>query len=545
MSKIGSTFATVGKAALIGAGAGIAAVGALAVKSITSASSVVEAENKVTTVFGDQGKAMTDWAKTTTASLGISRREALEASGSFGNLFDQLGIAPELSADMSRGLVTLTADLASFHNADVTEVINAQSAAFRGEYDSLQRFIPTINAAAVEERALAMTGKEATDALTEQDKALAVNALMIEGQGAALGDAARTSDTFAAVQRRVAGVIDDTFVAIGERLLPVIEPMVAAFAEWLPGAMDAFIGVAGRVIEAVSGVITWLGEKLQVPIAWLRDTGAGILSALFPESSETMRSESEGPLGAVKTFLDNITGAGKEVEEQAPKTERAVVDSAQRMADDLASPVDESVSTIGKLDWQLIRTQQAQIETERLNADSWERIRSGLSTVLSSITGNLSGSTGGMESDWSTFLRNLEAHNAGFTRQLAGDINNWIQQLGNFFDWVRQRQVSIGGIGAGASVFGPVASEAQFSAGARAEAFRQHGGPVSTGGAYVVGEAGPELFVPGRSGTIVPHGAAGPTVNIYVSGSIHSTEDFITVVQRGLVERGFSGGNLW
>jgi phage-related minor tail protein len=41
----------------------------------------------------------------------------------------------------------------------------------------------------------------------------------------------------------------------------------------------------------------------------------------------------------------------------------------------------------------------------------------------------------------------------------------------------------------------------------------QHGGPVSAGRPYVVGEAGPELFIPGRSGTIVPNGAGGVTIN--------------------------------
>ena len=34
---------------------------------------------------------------------------------------------------------------------------------------------------------------------------------------------------------------------------------------------------------------------------------------------------------------------------------------------------------------------------------------------------------------------------------------------------------------------------------------RQHGGPVSAGRPYMVGEAGPEMFVPGQSGGIVPN----------------------------------------
>jgi len=37
---------------------------------------------------------------------------------------------------------------------------------------------------------------------------------------------------------------------------------------------------------------------------------------------------------------------------------------------------------------------------------------------------------------------------------------------------------------------------------------RAAGGPVSAGGSYIVGEMGPELFVPRRSGRIVPNGGS-------------------------------------
>jgi hypothetical protein len=39
---------------------------------------------------------------------------------------------------------------------------------------------------------------------------------------------------------------------------------------------------------------------------------------------------------------------------------------------------------------------------------------------------------------------------------------------------------------------------------------RATGGPVSPGRAFVVGERGPELFVPTSAGSVVPSGAAGP-----------------------------------
>ena len=46
---------------------------------------------------------------------------------------------------------------------------------------------------------------------------------------------------------------------------------------------------------------------------------------------------------------------------------------------------------------------------------------------------------------------------------------------------------------------------------------RANGGPVSTGTPYMVGERGPELFVPSNSGTIVPNNALGGDVNVVVN----------------------------
>ena len=54
--------------------------------------------------------------------------------------------------------------------------------------------------------------------------------------------------------------------------------------------------------------------------------------------------------------------------------------------------------------------------------------------------------------------------------------------------------------------------------------FRANGGSVNSGTPYMVGEQGPELFVPGKSGTIVPNNALGGSssnvvVNVDASGS--------------------------
>ncbi|HYF23906.1 MAG TPA: phage tail tape measure protein [Caulobacteraceae bacterium] len=68
--------------------------------------------------------------------------------------------------------------------------------------------------------------------------------------------------------------------------------------------------------------------------------------------------------------------------------------------------------------------------------------------------------------------------------------------------------------GAGGGGLGAVLSEALAGfAGARAD-----GGPVTAGGAYLVGERGPELFRPTSAGTVEPAAAPSVTVNVSVQG---------------------------
>lgn len=79
-----------------------------------------------------------------------------------------------------------------------------------------------------------------------------------------------------------------------------------------------------------------------------------------------------------------------------------------------------------------------------------------------------------------------------------------------------------GGSMAGTSS-GPVGSRLDlFNLGAAQ--YRASGGPVSAGSPYIVGERGPELFVPGRSGSIVPNDSLGGdmmnvVVNVDANGS--------------------------
>ena len=62
---------------------------------------------------------------------------------------------------------------------------------------------------------------------------------------------------------------------------------------------------------------------------------------------------------------------------------------------------------------------------------------------------------------------------------------------------------------------------------------RANGGPVSAGSPYLVGERGPELFVPKGSGAIMPNGAGGTSVNItYNIASGVSRSDLAPILEQ-------------
>jgi len=77
----------------------------------------------------------------------------------------------------------------------------------------------------------------------------------------------------------------------------------------------------------------------------------------------------------------------------------------------------------------------------------------------------------------------------------------------------------------------------------------QGGGPVEAGKAYIVGESGPELFIAGQSGTIIPHyspapgasvaavGGGGVTLNFY-GPTVGTSREFEDTVRRALYDVG-------
>jgi len=102
LSGISSKFASWGTKLTAGVTAPITALGVMAV---SAASSLSESMNKVGVVFGDAAGQVQTWSQTAATAFGQSQQQALEAAGTFGNLFITMGLGAQETADMSTSLV--------------------------------------------------------------------------------------------------------------------------------------------------------------------------------------------------------------------------------------------------------------------------------------------------------------------------------------------------------------------------------------------------------------------------------------------------------
>lgn len=275
-------------ALLFGSGAfvGTATITAALSSAVTAASDFNEQSSKIEQVFGRSAKEIKDWASTTSASFGISERAALTAAGTFGNLFRTVQLAPARNAELSRSLVQLAADLASFNNASPEEVLVALRSGLIGEAEPLRRFGVLLSEARVQQQALADSGKTSVEALTNQEKVLARYKIILRDTKTAQGDFSRTSDGLANQTRILRANLDDLASNVGQILIPALTDAAEA-ANILFDALDKFRGVDFSPGFDFPDLPDWLTSAATVaPISPLGGVALGIKKALEDGNKE-------------------------------------------------------------------------------------------------------------------------------------------------------------------------------------------------------------------------------------------------------------------
>lgn len=144
------------KKAAIPAAAALTGIAYGAKKAIDAASNLNEQMNKSQTVFGDSGAEVIRWSKTLSKSFGLSSRAALEAAGTFGNMLVPMGFTRKEAAGMSKQMVELAGDMASFNNASPEETLAAISSGLAGQSEPLRKYGVFLTETRVKAEALAL-----------------------------------------------------------------------------------------------------------------------------------------------------------------------------------------------------------------------------------------------------------------------------------------------------------------------------------------------------------------------------------------------------
>lgn len=224
--------------------------------------SIGEEASKANVIFGESAKAIQDFAASA-SGIGLSRKAALEATASFGNLFTAIGLSKREAVDYSLTLTKLATDLASFNNTSVEDAVLALSAALRGEAEPIRRYGVLLSDATLKQVAFAQGFKVTGDSLDPSVKAQAAYYAILKQTILAQGDFQRTSEGLANQQRILSAEWDNVRAAIGDGLQPAYAAFVSGLRESLPSIrqageqLAAFIGTIdfkGAVGIAVSGV---------------------------------------------------------------------------------------------------------------------------------------------------------------------------------------------------------------------------------------------------------------------------------------------------
>ena len=191
-----------------------------AAKFIKDASDYSESINKVDVAFGEASKTVKEFSLLAGKNFGIDKGTALDMAALFGDMSTSMGLSQEKASTLSKSLVGLAGDLASFKNLNISEVQTALAGIFTGETESLKR----LGVVMTEENLnqfLKIQGiaKKMSD-LTQAEKVLQRYNYVVKMTANSHGDFLRTQTGFANQMRIAGSAYKDLSIQLGIAILP-------------------------------------------------------------------------------------------------------------------------------------------------------------------------------------------------------------------------------------------------------------------------------------------------------------------------------------
>lgn len=229
-------------------------------KAIDISSDLTEVQNVVDVTFGKYRGMLEDFASTSITEFGMSELTSKQIASRFQAMGTAMGFAQGQMADMSIGLTKLAADMASFYNVEQTDVAQDLEAIFTGQTRPLRTYGLDLTQATLQEWAMKQGIEANMKTMSQAEKTLLRYQYVLANTGAAQGDFARTSGTWANQTRILSQQFQALASTIGGVLINALKPFVTALnkvmakvREFAKTVADALGAIFGWTIEVSGG----------------------------------------------------------------------------------------------------------------------------------------------------------------------------------------------------------------------------------------------------------------------------------------------------
>jgi len=213
---------------------------------INMAASVEEMQSKSEAVFGSFVGQVRKDLSAFGQEVGRSAFELEGMASSIQDTFVPLGFARGEAAKLSTTLTKLAVDVGSFNDEADAEVMRAFQSALVGNHEAVRRFGIVITEASLKQELLNMGINKSVNEITNQEKVQARLNLIMKGTTDAQGDAIKTSSSFTNRMKALGAALNDLVVtAISPFLDKMAEfiAMITRGVQVLQSFLNAIIGI--------------------------------------------------------------------------------------------------------------------------------------------------------------------------------------------------------------------------------------------------------------------------------------------------------------
>ena len=234
---------------------------------IDYASDLAEVQNVVDVTFGSATEAINSWSKECLAAYGMNEVSAKRYAGTLGAMLKSSGLAGDAIVDMSKDMVGLAGDMASFYNLDLETAFEKIRSGISGETEPLKQLGINMSVANLEAYALSQGITTAYNEMSQAEQVMLRYNYLMSTTADAQGDFARTQDSYANQTRLLSESWLEFTGIMAEQLLPVLTTIVS----WLNNIVAFLTENADMVSAVLVGLATTVGI---LAVAWVAHAAA-------------------------------------------------------------------------------------------------------------------------------------------------------------------------------------------------------------------------------------------------------------------------------